>query len=341
MDTTRRDFIKGVGGLGFLSYFGASSMGSDGNRYPRMVGEGIERIAEIGYDAHDAGLMIDGNKLHVLGGSEMFLHNVPVVSYKVLNLNDDDFSWEGRRNMLIPMSGMAVFELDGKLITVGGRMGSDGLRDRGRSVDFVFRYNPLNNRWDTAMRDFPKDVSDASVIDVDGVPMLVGGRDSEGFNDEIYRYDKVADKWDVETRVPKGVYSGKAAVSEGRVSVYGDLRDVDNERKGVVQVYDSRGGGWDEIEMPEKYEHVYPFSRDGKEMFWGAKDGWYSDMMVESAIYSREGHGWKCKDLPRIMSERADVPKMIADENYLYLVGATGVTVSHDGMVHRIKLPKV
>jgi len=199
---------------------------------------------------HNAGAVACGGKLYVWSGYS----NIPNALHRdrtpVMEIYDPKTdTWSRGADVPGKRNGMAAFELDGMIYSVGGEGEYSG-----NFTNSVYRYDPRNDEW-TALTGFPTRIWDPVSVACHGKAYVIGGRRGYGRTyPDVYEYDAQRDTWTKKANMPISVMRAGAVAYRGKVYVFGGDHQVSEssaEWLRKIQVYDPAKDRWTyEEDMP-------------------------------------------------------------------------------------------
>lgn len=156
------------------------------------------------------------DKIYIVGGGPTVFGLPGGKLFAYYPLSD---TWEEKAEMITPRSFCAVGVQDGKIITVGGSIGSSSSNTV--PVNDVEVYDPLTNTWSTR-NPFPKVVVDATAAKILGL-YVMGGTDYSPYYgmSENYFYDANNDMWLETTPMNYQRWGSPAVVLNGNIYLIG------------------------------------------------------------------------------------------------------------------------
>ncbi|TLY28314.1 MAG: hypothetical protein E6K63_08645 [Nitrospirae bacterium] len=184
---------------------------------------------------HHAGAASVGGRLYIIGGFTKSLFSVwqPVASVYIYNPETD--SWTERAPMPTKRGALAVAELGGKLVAIGGYDGSG-------NSSAVEVYDPAANSWSTKAP-LPTARDHLAVATVGTQIYAIGGRLNRDYARNLAvteSYDSVADRWTRVADLPTPRSGIAAAVVREVIYVFGG-----EAPEGTFQVTEAYSPGTD------------------------------------------------------------------------------------------------
>ncbi|MGH7230540.1 MAG: Kelch repeat-containing protein, partial [Nitrospiraceae bacterium] len=165
---------------------------------------------------HHAGIGVAGDRLYIIGGFTQSFLSIwkPVATVYQYNPTTDE--WTERAPMPTVRGALAVTEIDGKLLAIGG------YDDAGNSAA-VEEYDPAGNTW-MARAALPTPRDHLAAATIGRRVYAIGGRRERDYGQNLTiaeAYDPASDRWTRVADLPTARSGITAGVIEGRIYVLG------------------------------------------------------------------------------------------------------------------------
>jgi DNA-binding CsgD family transcriptional regulator/N-acetylneuraminic acid mutarotase len=154
-------------------------------------------------------------------------------SAEVYSFNTVDQAWVTHKPKPNPVWEVQAALL-GELIYVPG-----GLKDNGKPVSQVERYDPRNDAWDNSA-DLPAPRSAYALAALEGKLYLFGGWDGKVYQNSLFIYDPAEDRWTKGADLPYAVGFASAVSSNGKIFLFGGSTDGKTPLSSVLAYYPQR-----------------------------------------------------------------------------------------------------
>lgn len=201
----------------------------------------IETLTPPSVPHSNGGVALHDGKVHVWSGLS---YGTRITDHEVYDPAAD--SWSTASAAPSARSGMAAFELNGNLYSIGGEgPGSASF------TNTVYRYDPDNDLW-TTLNPFPVNVWDPQQAVCNGNAYIIGGRRGYGRTyGDVWEYSEGTDNWISKVTMPVSVFEAGCAIYGDKIYVIGGNHkesEATGEHLRIVQVYDPSADSWQQID---------------------------------------------------------------------------------------------
>lgn len=208
--------------------------------------------------------------------------------------------WATRAPLLAPNSEIAVAELNGKVVVIGGYPSSRVV------VNTVQVYDPTRDVWELSTP-LPMALHHAMAAAVNGKLYVIGGETAgsgatfgpvpptgAGFVDRVFEFDPATGVWSSRASMPTARSAGATAVIDGKIYVAGGRPP----RGADFAVYDPVADRWTTLpDLPTQRNHLAAAAIDGKVYVAGGRfgAGVGSEMTAVLEVFDPRTNTWERK----------------------------------------------
>ena len=192
--------------------------------------------AIMNYPKADAGSVVLGNSIYVVGGNIQVNINNPTPVSWVARYDEQSDTWSdfSTANLTYARSKLGVAVANGKIYAIGGL-------DTSTVLSCVEEYDPSSNTW-TTKTPIPAATMEMAIATYNGIIYIFGGWGSTALS-TVRAYNPATDTWSVEASMPTARFGCRAAVINGKIYVVGGFTQY--ESTNVLEVYDPSTHTWD------------------------------------------------------------------------------------------------
>jgi len=233
--------------------------------------------------------------------------------------------WGERARLIEANSEMAVAEVDGKILVLGGYPSSRETKST------VQRYDPGGDRWELTTP-MPVGLNHNMAATVNGKLYMIGGQLTDAgagnFSDRVFEFDPSTRQWRERARMPAARGAGVAVVADSKIYVAGGRPP----RGSDFAVYDPQADTWRTLpDMPTARNHLAGAELDGKVYIVGGRfeAGFQSPQSAVVEVFDPATNSW---------STRAPMPKArggingVAANGCLHVFGGEGNASAVNGL---------
>ena len=244
----------------------------------------------------------------------------------VIGLNQPALGeWGQRASLIEANSEMAVGEVDGKILVLGGYPANR------QTKNTVQMYDPSSDRWELTTP-MPIGLNHNMAATVNGKLYMIGGQLTDAgagnFSDRVFEYDPSTRQWRERARMPTARGAGVAVVADSKIYVAGGRPPRGND----FAVYDPQTDTWRTLpNMPTGRNHLAGAELNGKVYIVGGRfeAGFQSPQTPVVEVFDPPTNAW---------STRAPMPKArggingLAAHGCLHVFGGEGHAEASNGL---------